>query len=275
MEELYLGISNLNAMLLTKYLIRCGKKLSQARIVSCAALALLTATMYTELESFAESTLRVGNFSGAKAGGAYPDSWEPLTFEKIDAHTQYELVEDQDTVVLKAESSDSSSGLVREIAIDPAQYPIVEWRWKVNNVLQKGDVTQKAGDDYPARIYITFAYDKDKVGVLERAKYRAARLLYGEYPPLGAINYIWANQARIGTVVPNPYTDRVQMVVLQSGTEKVGEWVTESHNVYDDYIIAFGEEPPMIQGVAVMTDTDNTHESAVAWFGDIVFRSAK
>ncbi len=236
----------------------------------CITMAVTAGMLHAE----SPSVLHVGTFSSAEAGGPYPDSWKPLTFEKIKEHTEYSLVEDDGTVVVKAESHGSSSGLTREIAIDPKLYPIVEWRWKVGNVLKNGDVTQKAGDDYPARLYITFAYDSDKVGFFEKAKYEAARFFYGQYPPIGAINYIWESKSPVGTMVANPFTDRVQMIVVESGQAKVGQWVNESRNIYEDYRKAFGEDPPMISGVAVMTDTDNTHESATAWFGDIVFKAS-
>ncbi|MGI9310080.1 MAG: DUF3047 domain-containing protein [bacterium] len=238
-----------------------------------AAVAVLLGT--AALAAEAPAVLVVGEFSAARAGGALPSGWKPLTFDKIEAHTAYTLVESDGAVVLQADSRDASSGVTREIAIDPNRHPIVEWRWKIANVLDGGDVTRKSGDDYPARLYITFAYDRAKVGWFAKAKYEAARLLYGQYPPLGALNYIWASQAATGTVTPNPYTERVQMIVLQSGAEKVGQWVGESRNIRDDYRAAFGHDAPMISGVAVMTDTDNTHESARAWFGDIVFKAAE
>ncbi len=218
-------------------------------------------------------TLEIGKFSAAKAGGPFPDGWEPLTFDKIEQHTEYALVEDNGMVAVKAVSRASASGLVRKVDIDPMQYPVVEWRWKIENVLKKGDVTRKDGDDYPARLYITFRYDSSKVGFFERAKYEAIRFAHGEYPPLGAVNYIWESKSPVGTVVPNPYTGRVRMFVLRSGNGKSGEWVTESRNLIEDYRRAFGGDPPRISGVAVMTDTDNTGESAVAYFGDIVFKA--
>ena len=233
-------------------------------------LVLLAGTLQAE----SPSAVQVGAFSRAEAGGPYPDSWKPLTFHKIDEHTEYSLVEDDGTVVVKAVSRGSSSGLTREVTIDPKLYPIVEWRWKIENVLHKGDVTVKAGDDYPARLYITFAYDESKIGFWDQAQYELARLLHGQYPPTGAINYIWESRSPVGTMVPNPYTDRVKMIVLESGEDKVGQWVAESRNVYEDYQKAFGDDPPLISGVAVMTDTDNTQESAVAYYGDIVFRKA-
>ncbi|WP_454061407.1 DUF3047 domain-containing protein [Candidatus Nitrospira salsa] len=225
-------------------------------------------------ETTSPATLEVGAFSQAQEGETFPEDWQPLTFEKIKEHTHYELVKDKKQVVVKATSVESSSGLTRNITIDPKQFPIVTWRWKVENIFKNGDVTQKEGDDYPARIYITFAYESQKVGLFEQAKYEAAKLLYGQYPPLGAINYIWESKSPVGTMVPNPYTDRVQMFVTESGTKKLGQWVTEKRNVYEDYLRAFGEEPPMISGVAIMTDTDNTKEAAIAYFGDITFKRA-
>ena len=65
------------------------------------------------------------------------------------------------------------------------------------------------------------------------------------------------------------------MIVVESGAEKVGVWVEESRNVYQDYKQAFGEDPSFINGVAIMTDTDNTKERAVAFYGDIRFVRAK
>jgi hypothetical protein len=220
------------------------------------------------------SVLEVGKFSAASEGGALPDGWKPLTFKKIEKHTVYTVVKDGDTVAVKAVSEASASGLTREIKIDLREYPIVQWRWKVVNVLQKGDVTRKEGDDYPARIYVTFEYDASKFSFFKKAQYETLRLLYGDYPPLGAINYIWESRAPKGTVVPNPYSSQVRMIVVESGPALINQWVTEERNLYEDYKKAFGEEPPMVSGVAIMTDTDNTRESATAYYGDIVFKNA-
>ena len=61
------------------------------------------------------------------------------------------------------------------------------------------------------------------------------------------------------------------MIVVETGATKAGVWVEESRNVYHDYKQAFGEDPPMINGIAIMTDTDNTKERAIAYYGDIRF----
>ena len=143
----------------------------------------------------------------------------------------------------------------------------------MENLLAKGDVHRKEGDDYPARIYIAFEYDANRLSFLERAEDEAIKLLYGQYPPLGAINYIWESKAPLGTgPFPNSFTNRIKMIIVGSGAEKLNQWVSEERNVYEDYLKAFGEEPLMISGVAIMTDTDNTGESAIAYYGDIQFK---
>ena len=224
------------------------------------------------LQAESPEALAIGVFSVAPPDGPWPDSWKPLTFPKIPQHTTYSLVKEGEQVVVKASSQASSSGMTREIRIDPREYPIIQWQWKVSNVLRTGDVAKKAGDDYPARIYVTFEYDSEKVGLFGKAKYETAKLIYGRYPPLGAINYIWESRAPVGAVVPNPFTDQVQMIVVESGSTKLNTWITETRNVYEDYKRAFGQDPPMISGVAIMTDTDNTGESAEAYYGDIAFK---
>ena len=243
------------------------------RLAGTLALLLLAVVSVGRADS--PFLFEVGKFSAASEGTALPDGWKPLTFKKIEKQTVYRLVKDGGATVVKAVSEASASGLTREIKINLAEYPIVQWRWKVANVLTKGDVTRREGDDYPARLYVTFEYDAGKVGFFDKAKYEATRLLYGQYPPLGAINYIWESKAPKGTVAPNPYVERVKMIVVESGAERLNQWVSEERNIYEDYKKAFGEEPPLISGIAVMTDTDNTGESATAFYGDIVFRKAR
>lgn len=218
--------------------------------------------------------MEVGKFSASRPGSAQTDGWKPLMFKKIPKPTAYQLVSDGSAVVVKATSEAAASGLTKEVKIDPSIFPIVQWRWKVENLLVRSDVTRKSGDDYPARLYITFEYDPDKVSFGRKLKYNAGRALFGEIP-IGALNYIWDTKTPPGTVVDNAYTDFAKMIVVESGAEKVGVWVEESRNVYQDYKQAFGEDPSFINGVAIMTDTDNTKERAVAYYGDIRFVRAK
>ena len=215
-------------------------------------------------------TLYLGPFSGSRPGGPFPAGWEPLTFDKIESHTAYRLIDDRGITVVRADSKGSASGMIRRIRIDPKQSPRIQWRWKISNVYMRGDVTQKSGDDYPARVYVTFAYDPDKVGIWERAKYETYKTVYGTYPPMAAITYIWASRAPQGTIRANPFSEKSMMVVVRTGVVNAGKWFSEERNIVDDYRRAFGAEPPDISGVAIMTDSDNTGEEATAWYGDIL-----
>lgn len=137
---------------------------------------------------------------------------------------------------------------------------------------EERNIYQKEGNDCLARIAIIFKYDSGKLDFSEKTKYEIAKMLYGVYPPLATINYLWASNAPTGLVAPNPYTDRSMMVVVESGEKNLNAWIDVKGNIYEDYWKAFKDEPPMISGVAIMTDTDNTEESAIAYYGDILFR---
>ncbi|NNL43356.1 MAG: DUF3047 domain-containing protein [Desulfobacterales bacterium] len=242
------------------------------RVVFTFGILLLVCPEVSELLAKTGDILEIGKFSAAKVGGDFPPGWEPLVFKKIKQHTKYELVNDGGEVVIKAESKSSSSGLIKKIRINPEKYPVVSWRWKVTNIYAKSDIAKKEGDDYPARLYITFEYDPAKLPFSQRVKFNVAKILYGEYPPLGAINYIWEGKETEGTMVPNSYTNRVMMIVVESGQTKLNTWVQEERNILEDFKKAFGESPPVISGVAIMTDTDDTNESAITYYGDIIFK---
>ncbi len=229
---------------------------------------LLPALFFTMGARPSAPQIQIGAFSKADVHAPLMDGWEPLTIKKR-AVTDYTLVEDSGTVVVKATSKASASGLVKRVMIAPEEYPILTWRWKVGNVLEKGDVSRKKGDDYPARLYITFDYDPSDLSLGDWIKYKVLRLLGYKDIPLRALNYIWANRAPVGTIVPNPYTHWVMMIAVQSGSEHIKTWQVEVRNIYEDYEAAFGEKPGRITGIALMTDTDNTGESATAYYGDI------
>lgn len=219
----------------------------------------------------------IGHFSAAEAdSNGHPTEWAPISFGDVDTKTQYRLVQRPDqrdtTTVVRAISDGGAAGLSKEVRLDPRQYPVLTWRWSVSNVLEKGNARKKEGDDYPARIYVTFAYDPSNFGFFDRAKYEALQALGYDKVPTRALNYIWASRVDEGNVLPNPFTDWVQMVVVESGSTNVGTWVSERRNIRADYRRAFGEEPPPVNGIAIMTDTDNTDESATAYYGDIAVR---
>lgn len=172
--------------------------------------------------------------------------WEETSFK---GHTDYSVVAEGGSQVLRAESRASASGLILKQVFDLKRYPRLAWRWKVTNVLRRGDARSKAGDDYAARVYVIFPH--------------------WFAPKTRSINYIWANQLPKGEFVPNPFFSNAVMLAVQSGPARVGEWLGEERDVAADYRRIFGEDPPLAGAVAIMTDTDNTGESAVAYYDDL------
>lgn len=174
--------------------------------------------------------------------------WEEKRFN---GRTDYRLVEDSGRKVLQAESRGQASALIYWSDVDPNKTPILRWRWKIDRVLQDGRAGTRAGDDYPARIYIIF----------DSWLPNYAR----------SLNYIWASHLAREEVVVNPYYERSIMLAVESGAAKVGGWVVEERDLRVDYQRMFGGEIPKIRAVAVMSDGDDTGESARAWFDWIEF----
>jgi len=217
----------------------------------------------------------VGDFSNYPVEGSFSNRWEPLLFDDIENHTTYKRVMDGTTCAIRAESSNSSSGLIRRIAIDPATHPTVSFSWKIQNIIESADLADINKNDAPARVFISFAYNSEQVYWFEKLKFEASKIIYGEYPPITTLIYVWASHLEKGTITESPYSDRVKLIVLESGNAKAGTWVSEKRDVFADYCKAFGTESvPMISGVAIMTDTDNTAGQAVSWYGNISFSAS-
>ena len=189
----------------------------------------------------AQEKLLVDNFEN----GLSP-SW---TIRSFQGDTLYSIVSDNGGQVLQATSSRAASGLTFDREFDVFKYPILSWRWKIENIIERGDASKKSTDDYAARIYVTFPH--------------------WYYPKTTSINYIWANQLAKGEIQPNAYTTSSMMFAVESGKEKVGQWIEVQRNLVDDYRQAFGKNPPRNAVLSIMTDTDNTGSSTRAWYDDI------
>ncbi len=237
------------------------------------AIALLFSFIFAVAISSRNATLFIDDFSSGSASDGLPAGWEPLAFRRIHTGTTYRLDEEEQAV--KAVSMGGASAIFKKVDINLKDFPILHWRWKVSNTLQAGDARSKEGDDYAARVYVTFSYKPHKATFFDKLKYKALKTVYRAEPPGTALNYIWANKLPVGEAVANSYTERAMMVAIRSGPDDVGQWFNESRNVYEDYLNLFGQEPPRVIGIALMTDTDNTGESATAWYDDIFFQAGE
>ena len=217
----------------------------------------------------AQSPTVLTPFSTQKAGSEMPAGWEPVKITEDKKPTQYKLVDDGGTVVLNARAEAAATGLGQPTKVDVRNTPMLEWRWKVRRLIASADNAVGSKEDSPARIVLSFGGDRAKLPLTDRLALSLADQRSGKTTPYGTLMYVWANKAPVGTVIPNPHTGRVQMIVASSGPAGVGAWQSLKRNVLDDYRRAFNEEPGLLMSVGVLTDTDNTGESVEAWYGDI------
>jgi Protein of unknown function (DUF3047) len=246
-----------------------------ARCGARAAAVLLGLLLVGAGAGTADGPLALGDFAPPAEPGAPPAGWEALTFPRVPRHTRYTVVRDGERWVLRAESEAAASGLYRPLDLDPAVHRVLSWRWKVEGVLARSDPRRKEGDDYAARVYVAFRYDPAAASWWERSRFAAYRLFYGRYPPGLALNYVWDSRLPPGTLLDNAYTARAKIIVARSGSAEAGRWVAETRDVHADYRRIMGAEPPRIVGIAVMTDTDDTGERAVAYYDALTLAPAR
>ena len=210
-------------------------------------------------------------FSSAKPGARTLSGWDELRLGPKKDLTQYDFVLDDGQTVLHARAEAAASGLLQGVKFDVRAAPVLQWRWKIANVIEAADNRIASKEDSPVRILLAFDGDRSKLTLGERGSSLIAKNVTGRELPYAELMYIWSNRAPVGTIIPNPHTRRVQMVVASTGTAGVGQWQTLSRNVVDDFRRAFNEEPGMLTDVGVLTDTDNTGATVEAWYGDIRF----
>jgi len=165
--------------------------------------------------------------------------------------------------------------LARTVEVDLNRTPVMCWRWRVDAPLVAADMATKAGDDYAARVYVSFELPESELSFFTKAKLKLARSIYGDVVPDAAINYVWDNRYPVGTRKPNAYTDRTRMIVSESGADKAGRWVVARHDVQQDMIDEFGSDAARLIQLSVASDTDNTGERAHAGFADFHFVGRK
>ena len=211
----------------------------------------------------------IAAFSSMPPGSALPPGWDLVTLPGI-APPAIALVEDSGAAVLRVRSVGAAGSVAHRLEADATRTPILAWRWKVDRVLDNADLARKEGDDFAARVYVSFDVPQQALPLALRARMKLAKLLYGADLPAAVLCYVWDNTHPPGTTAWNPFSDRVRMIVLRSGGAQAGRWMAESRDLAADYRAAFGTSAPVppISGVAASADTDQTGEAVTAWFGD-------
>ncbi|MGJ8687929.1 MAG: DUF3047 domain-containing protein [Gammaproteobacteria bacterium] len=189
-----------------------------------------------------------------------PQYWDLMTWEARSflGMTDYAMVTLDSETVLQADADASASALYREQSFDLNETPYLQWRWRTDSPFGANiDETRKSGDDYVARLYVVrsggFAFWRTK-----------------------ALNYVWASNQSTGSRWDNPFAgDNVQMLAVDSGSTHLGQWRHHVRDVKADWLAAFGESIDSLDGIAIMTDTDNSGAQARSWYADIGFSQQK
>jgi len=177
-----------------------------------------------------------------------------LKVRKLKGKTTYTLGSNDKGNYLKAESEGKASGLGKKVKINLIKTPFINITWKVEKDLSGIIENSKKGHDYAARVFVV-----KKTGVT----------------PLSnkAINYVFSSNNSVGENWPSPYTKKSIDYVLSTTNEHQNEWVTVKANVREHFKNLHDLDVKELNGVAIMTDTDNSKLKAISYYQNIYFSS--
>ena len=183
--------------------------------------------------------------------------FETLNVKKVrgaDNKTKYSLGKNENGNFLRSEAENSASGLGKKIKINLSKTPFLNITWKVEKDLSGIIENSKKGHDYAARVFVI-----KKTGAT----------------PLSnrAMNYVYSSNNEISSNQPSPYTKKSIDYVLSTTKENLNEWVTVKVNVKEHFKKFHDLDVNDIEGVAIMTDTDNSKKTAIAYYQNIYFSS--
>jgi hypothetical protein len=169
-----------------------------------------------------------------------------------DNKTQYMVGSNKNGNFLKAVADNSASGLGKEVKIDLNKTPIINITWKVEKDLQGIKENTKKGHDFAARVFVI---KKTGTTILSNR----------------AINYVFSSNYKVGFNSPSPYTKKSVDYVLSSTKNNLNEWITVKANVKEDFKKFHDLDVNELDGLAIMSDTDNSKKKAVTYYQNIYF----
>jgi hypothetical protein len=169
-----------------------------------------------------------------------------------DNKTNYSIGSNENGNFLKATADNAASGLGKELKIDLNKTPFINITWKVEKDLSGIKEDTKKGHDFAARVFVI-----KKTGAT----------------PLSnrAINYVFSSNNEIGFNSPSPYTKKSIDSVLSTTKNNLNEWVTVKVNVKEDFKKFHNLDVNELDGLAIMSDTDNSKMKSIAYFQNIYF----
>lgn len=166
-------------------------------------------------------------------------------------------------------AASSASMLRNKVRIDAAELGKVRFSWMVPELMAHADMALREADDSPVRIILAFEGDRARFSPKDAMLSELSRALTGEELPYATLMYVWCNTRPAGTVIRSPRTDRIRKLVVESGPEKLNQWLDYERDVRADFERAFGEAPGALVGIGIMTDSDNTRSTTKAWYGPV------
>ena len=210
----------------------------------------------------------IGASPWAVESGVAPAGWDHLIFPgKSPNQFKYDRKDGRDTIAVSTASSVSM--LRSKVRIEPAELGNVRFSWKVPQLIAGADMALRDADDSPVRVVLVFEGDRSRFSARDAALSELAHTLTGEKMPYATLMYVWCNKREPGTVIRSPRTGRVRKLVVQSGSQKLNEWLDYERNIRADFERAFGEKPGALVGIGIMSDSDNTRSTARAWYGPV------
>ena len=161
--------------------------------------------------------------------------------------------ESRDAKVLRMRSEKASVSIYREVRLDLKKFPVLSWKWKVTKLPEGADARNVESDDQAAGVYVVFP--------------RFPIFINSQF-----IGYVWETSVPEGTILRSRKNPMVHYIVVRSGIDNLGKWITERRNVMDDYRRVFGSAVPRVGGVALMIDTDDTLSDAESYFAKVEFK---
>jgi hypothetical protein len=175
--------------------------------------------------------------------GAFPYEWKVLRGKG----TTYTVKKESSGNVLHALSNSGNTTIIKRFNCSLNECSFLSWKWKAVKLPPGGNETEKRKNDSVAGIYVSF-----KSGLFFKA-----------------LKYVWSTTLPKGTSTQSPYSSSVKIIVLESGQDTPGKWVFEQVNIKEDAKRYFGDGLTEINGLGIMTDSDNTESTAEAYYADI------
>jgi hypothetical protein len=220
------------------------KNLFTAVLCGTALLTFFPISMGSQASASQPDKIIIETFASSKKNKPIPDGWKSSRGDV----SMYSLKEEDGKYYMHVETKGGCTSIGKRINFSAEKSPFLSWIWRVENLPEGGKETGKKTNDSAGGLYVIFK---------------------GSFMSNNVLKYVWSSTLPPGTVLSSPYNSRTKIIVLEGGPEKTGKWINETVNIKEDYKKCFGSEPPSVDAIGILTDSDNTKSLAAADYSDI------